>query len=85
MHNYRNYINYILFIYFVWFYFEYYFLLVYSQEGLDDEMGVGGAAAEDAEAEYIRKICEKEIVTGIIKIKMSEIFSEWYNLTDKLI
>ena len=27
-------------------------------------MGVGGAAAEDAEAEFIRKICEKEIVTG---------------------
>lgn len=28
-------------------------------------MGVGGAAAEDAEAEFIRKICEREIVTGI--------------------
>ena len=35
-----------------------------QDSGLDDEMGVGGAAAEDAEAEYIRKICEKEIVTG---------------------
>jgi len=35
-----------------------------KDSGLDDEMGVGGAAAEDAEAEFIRKICEREIVTG---------------------
>ena len=34
----------------------------------DDEMGVGGAVAEDAEAEYIRKICEHEILTGILTI-----------------
>merc|ERR550534_2434090 len=31
---------------------------------VDDEMGVGGAVAEDAEAEYIRKLCEMEVVTG---------------------
>ena len=31
-------------------------------------MGVGGAAAEDAEAEYIRKICERDIVTGLLMI-----------------
>ncbi|XP_066912331.1 condensin complex subunit 1-like [Clytia hemisphaerica] len=37
---------------------------IHKDSGLDDEMGVGGAAAEDAEAEYIRKICEREIVTG---------------------
>eukprot|EP00058_Branchiostoma_floridae_P028443 XP_002613934.1 hypothetical protein BRAFLDRAFT_283981 [Branchiostoma floridae] len=29
-----------------------------------DEMGLAGASADDAEAEYIRKICEKEVVTG---------------------
>jgi len=33
-------------------------------EGLDDEMGVGGAQAEDAEAEFIRKVCECDVVTG---------------------
>ncbi len=27
-------------------------------------MGIGGAAAEDAEAEFIRNICEKDVVTG---------------------
>lgn len=32
--------------------------------GVEDELGVGGAVAEDAEAEYIRKVCEHEIVTG---------------------
>lgn len=26
---------------------------------------MGGAVAEDAEAEYIRKVCEHEIVTGV--------------------
>lgn len=29
-------------------------------------MGLAGAAAEDAESEYIRKICECEVVTGNI-------------------
>ena len=28
-------------------------------------MGLAGAAAEDAESEYIRKICECEVVTGM--------------------
>ena len=28
-----------------------------------DDMGVGGAAAEDAEAEYINHICETNMVT----------------------
>ncbi|PNF15628.1 hypothetical protein B7P43_G15860 [Cryptotermes secundus] len=30
----------------------------------DDEMGVVGAVADDQEAEYIRNICENDIVTG---------------------
>ncbi|XP_055958438.1 condensin complex subunit 1 isoform X2 [Patella vulgata] len=33
-------------------------------EGIEDELGLAGAAAEDAEAEYIRKICETDVVTG---------------------
>ena len=28
-------------------------------------MGLTGATAEDAEAEYIKKICDHEIVTGM--------------------
>jgi len=35
-----------------------------SAETAEEEMGLAGAAAEDAEAEYIRKITETEIVTG---------------------
>ncbi|XP_065053020.1 condensin complex subunit 1-like isoform X1 [Rhopilema esculentum] len=35
-----------------------------TEEGLEDELGVGGAAAEDAETEFIRNVCEKDIVTG---------------------
>lgn len=35
-----------------------------ENEAIEDELGLAGAAAEDAEAEYIRKICEQEIVTG---------------------
>ncbi|XP_072035794.1 LOW QUALITY PROTEIN: condensin complex subunit 1-like [Amphiura filiformis] len=31
---------------------------------MEDEMGLTGASAEDSEAEYIRKICELDIVTG---------------------
>ena len=59
-------------------YFKFPYLMfdiwLFQDSMLDDDMGVGGAAAEDAEAEYIRKVCEKEIVTGIaynrsIKIK----------------
>ena len=30
----------------------------------EEEMGLAGAAAEDAESEYIRKITETQIVTG---------------------
>ncbi|ESO89837.1 hypothetical protein LOTGIDRAFT_61640, partial [Lottia gigantea] len=33
-------------------------------ENIEDELGLAGAAAEDAEAEYIRRICETDIVTG---------------------
>ncbi|KAL8621609.1 hypothetical protein ACOMHN_036842 [Nucella lapillus] len=33
-------------------------------EGADEEMGLSGASADDAEAEYIRKLCEKDIVSG---------------------
>ena len=36
----------------------------HAEEGLEDDLGVGGAAAEDAEAEFIRNVCEKDIVTG---------------------
>ena len=32
--------------------------------GEDDDMGVVGAEADDAEAEFIRSVCEKEIVSG---------------------
>ncbi|KAJ8021490.1 Condensin complex subunit 1 [Holothuria leucospilota] len=36
-----------------------------SEEGdIEDEMGLTGASAEDAEAEFIRKICETDIVNG---------------------
>ncbi|WAR15385.1 CND1-like protein [Mya arenaria] len=35
-----------------------------NQETIEEEMGLAGAAAEDAESEYIRKICETEVVTG---------------------
>lgn len=35
-----------------------------ASETLEDEMGLTGATAEDAEAEYIKKICDHEIVTG---------------------
>ncbi|XP_052287084.1 condensin complex subunit 1-like isoform X2 [Dreissena polymorpha] len=35
-----------------------------DNENIDEEMGLGGAAAEDAESEYIRKICECEVVKG---------------------
>jgi condensin complex subunit 1 len=31
---------------------------------MDEEMGLAGAAAEDAESEYIRKICEGDLVNG---------------------
>ena len=30
----------------------------------DDDMGVVGAEADDAEAEYLRNVCENEVVTG---------------------
>ena len=30
----------------------------------EDDMGVVGAEADDTEAEYIRAVCEKEVVTG---------------------
>ncbi len=33
-------------------------------ENMDDEMGLAGAAAEDNESEYIRRICEMDIVSG---------------------
>lgn len=32
--------------------------------GEDDDMGVVGAEADDAEAEFIRNVCEKEIMYG---------------------
>ncbi|XP_071110071.1 condensin complex subunit 1-like [Haliotis cracherodii] len=35
-----------------------------EQETMEDEMGLAGAAAEDTESEYIRRICEMEIVSG---------------------
>ncbi|KAI8500241.1 meiotic chromosome condensation [Branchiostoma belcheri] len=35
-----------------------------KEMSIEDEMGLAGASADDAEADYIRKICETEIVTG---------------------
>ncbi|XP_013415078.1 condensin complex subunit 1-like isoform X2 [Lingula anatina] len=35
-----------------------------QQESIEEELGLTGATADDAEAEYIRKICETDIVTG---------------------
>ncbi|PVD36929.1 hypothetical protein C0Q70_03922 [Pomacea canaliculata] len=33
-------------------------------ENIEEEMGLAGMSADDAEAEYIRRICEKDIVVG---------------------
>ena len=33
-------------------------------DNAEEEMGLAGASADDAEAEYIRKLCEKDIVSG---------------------
>ena len=33
-------------------------------ENIEEELGLAGASADDAEAEYIRKLCEKDLVTG---------------------
>ncbi|XP_048728818.2 condensin complex subunit 1-like isoform X3 [Ostrea edulis] len=35
-----------------------------TAEAIEDELGLAGAAEEDADAEYIRKVCDVEIVTG---------------------
>ncbi|PIK49363.1 putative condensin complex subunit 1 [Apostichopus japonicus] len=35
-----------------------------EQGDIEDEMGLTGATADDAEAEFIRKICDTEIVNG---------------------
>jgi len=35
-----------------------------SDQTIEEEMGLAGAAAEDAEAECIRRITETQIVTG---------------------
>lgn len=37
-----------------------------SEVTIEEEMGLAGAAAEDAEAEYIRRITETEVVTGTV-------------------
>ncbi|KAK7496786.1 hypothetical protein BaRGS_00011995 [Batillaria attramentaria] len=34
-------------------------------ESMEEEMGLAGASADDAECEYIRRLCEKETVTGL--------------------
>ena len=34
---------------------------------IEEEMGLAGAAADDADSEFILKICECEIVTGKTK------------------
>lgn len=42
-----------------------YFLLQGSQEtDPDEEMGLVGAVADDTEAEYIRYVCENEILSN---------------------
>ncbi|XP_022328669.2 condensin complex subunit 1-like isoform X1 [Crassostrea virginica] len=35
-----------------------------TSEAIEDELGLAGAAEEDADAEFIRKVCDVEIVTG---------------------
>ncbi|XP_061198116.1 condensin complex subunit 1-like [Saccostrea echinata] len=35
-----------------------------ASEAIEDELGLAGAAEEDADAEYIRKVCDVEIVSG---------------------
>ena len=35
-----------------------------SEATVEDELGLMGATADDVEGEYIRQICEHEIVTG---------------------
>ena len=34
------------------------------KDGSDDEMGLVGAVADDQEAEFIRNVCENDIVSG---------------------
>lgn len=38
-----------------------------TAEAIEDELGLAGAAEEDADAEYIRKVCDVEIVTGNVE------------------
>ena len=36
-----------------------------ASETIEEELGLTGATADDVETEYIRKICEHDIVTGM--------------------
>ena len=36
-----------------------------ASETIEEELGLTGATADDVETEYVRKICEHEIVTGM--------------------
>ena len=35
-----------------------------SEADIDEEMGVTGAVADDAEADFIRKVCDTQLCTG---------------------
>lgn len=37
-----------------------------ASETIEEELGLTGATADDVETEYVRKICEHEIVTGMM-------------------
>lgn len=43
-------------------------MVVFTQqtggENIEEELGLAGATADDAEIEYIRRLCEKEVVSG---------------------
>ena len=40
-------------------------LCLQDSTSIEEEMGLAGAAAEDADSEYILKICECEVVSGM--------------------
>ena len=47
------------------------YFMFQDSTSIEEEMGLAGAAADDADSEYILKICECEIVTGKTKHRSS--------------
>ena len=43
-------------------------LCLQDSTSIEEEMGLAGAAAEDADSEYILKICECEVVSGMFHL-----------------